>query len=57
MVNPVISGLGCIDKSDRSMEAKKITEDINGIGNHSPCKDTYTWDGRKSIGKLIGGFF
>ena len=36
MVNPVISRkfAGCIDNSDRSMEANKITKDNNGIGNH-----------------------
>ena len=62
MVNPVISGFGCIDNSDRSMEANNITEDINGIGNHSPCEDTYTYknpyNGKSlSIGKSIGGCF
>ena len=56
MVNPVISGLGCFDNSDRSMEANNITENNNGIKNHSPCEDTYTYQHGgliKSIGKSI----
>ena len=62
MVNPVIrnAGYGCIDNSDRSMEANKITENNIGKRNHSPCEDTYTYqtDGyTQSMGKSIGGRF
>ena len=61
MVNPVISfaGVGCIDNSDRSMEAK-ITGNNIGKRNHSPCEDTYTYQKYytdKSIGKSIRGRF
>ena len=55
MVNPVIRK-GCIDNSDRSMEAIKIPEDNIGIENHSPCEDTYIYKDEyemKSIGKSI----
>ena len=63
MVNPVISfaGLGCIDNSDRSMDANKITENNIGKRNHASCEDTYTYKKEygpsKSIGKSIGGRF
>ena len=58
MVNPVIryAGVGCIDNSDRSMEANKITENNIGKRNHSPCEETYTYR-KYGIGKSIGGRF